>query len=323
MLQRALAHPLASPLRALGPRAFTSSSRSFARVLCTDNVDEVRLLPSSSRPVGVLPWKMRAADVLKLRVVTVCLHLPVAAAGLRADLSAARTRRVPAPDDEARGAEQGHRRVRRSRCAVCDQGAGTEPADGTLQRNAKFSRSCVFFCSLSRNNLNLQVTPELLQHCKRMKIIGRAGVGVDNIDVTEATRKGIMVMNTPGGNTVSTAQLAMSLLCSVARKIPQGERFETHTRMLKDERVCRLALKFFYFLAGSGRKRQERQVGSQELHRGGAVRQDIGHCGLWKDWPGGGGVRQSARHASDRLRSGVVQGGRSCDRPPEGGAEPG
>lgn len=50
-----------------------------------------------------------------------------------------------------------------------------------------------------------------------MKVIGRAGVGIDNIDVAEATRKGVLVMNTPGGNTVSTAQLAISLLCSAAR----------------------------------------------------------------------------------------------------------
>lgn len=54
-----------------------------------------------------------------------------------------------------------------------------------------------------------------------MKVIGRAGVGIDNIDVAEATRKGVLVMNTPGGNTVSTAQLAISLLCSAAR---QGRR---------------------------------------------------------------------------------------------------
>lgn len=73
----------------------------------------------------------------------------------------------------------------------------------------------------------MKVNAELLQHCSKMKIVGRAGVGVDNIDVSEATRHGIMVMNTPGGNTVSTAQLAMSLLCSLARKIPQGECVET------------------------------------------------------------------------------------------------
>lgn len=62
-----------------------------------------------------------------------------------------------------------------------------------------------------------QATPELLAKATNMKVIGRAGVGIDNIDVAEATRKGVLVMNTPGGNTVSTAQLAISLLCSAAR----------------------------------------------------------------------------------------------------------
>jgi phosphoglycerate dehydrogenase-like enzyme len=66
----------------------------------------------------------------------------------------------------------------------------------------------------------IQVTPEVMRHATKMKIIGRAGVGVDNINVSEATRRGIMVMNTPGGNTVSTAQLAMSLVCNLARKVP-------------------------------------------------------------------------------------------------------
>jgi D-3-phosphoglycerate dehydrogenase / 2-oxoglutarate reductase len=51
----------------------------------------------------------------------------------------------------------------------------------------------------------------------------RAGVGVDNIDLGEATKKGIMVMNTPGGNTVSTAQLAFSLLTSSARSLPRAD----------------------------------------------------------------------------------------------------
>jgi D-3-phosphoglycerate dehydrogenase len=56
-----------------------------------------------------------------------------------------------------------------------------------------------------------------------MVVVGRAGVGVDNIDISEATKKGIMVMNTPGGNTVSTAQLAVSLLASLARKVPAAD----------------------------------------------------------------------------------------------------
>lgn len=57
----------------------------------------------------------------------------------------------------------------------------------------------------------------------KLRIVGRAGVGVDNIDVNEATKQGVMVMNTPGGNTVSTAQLAVSLICSLARKIPAAD----------------------------------------------------------------------------------------------------
>jgi len=60
----------------------------------------------------------------------------------------------------------------------------------------------------------------VLNAATRMRLVGRAGVGIDNIDVTEATKQGIMVMNTPNGNTVSTAQLAMSLMCSMARKVP-------------------------------------------------------------------------------------------------------
>ncbi|MEI7863887.1 MAG: phosphoglycerate dehydrogenase [Chthoniobacterales bacterium] len=57
----------------------------------------------------------------------------------------------------------------------------------------------------------------------KLKAIGRAGVGVDNVDVDAATQRGIVVMNTPGGNTISTAEHAFSLLVSVARKIPQAD----------------------------------------------------------------------------------------------------
>lgn len=69
----------------------------------------------------------------------------------------------------------------------------------------------------------LQVTPAVIKAAKKMKVIGRAGVGVDNINVPEATKAGIMVMNTPGGNTVSTAQLALSLLAALARNIPAAD----------------------------------------------------------------------------------------------------
>ncbi|MCC7517630.1 MAG: phosphoglycerate dehydrogenase [Verrucomicrobiae bacterium] len=56
----------------------------------------------------------------------------------------------------------------------------------------------------------------------RLKVIGRAGVGVDNVDVDAATERGVIVMNTPGGNTISTAEHAFSLMLSMARCIPQA-----------------------------------------------------------------------------------------------------
>jgi D-3-phosphoglycerate dehydrogenase len=67
-----------------------------------------------------------------------------------------------------------------------------------------------------------QITSEIISAGKNLKVIGRAGAGVDNIDADAATRKGILVMNTPGGNTISTAEHTMSLLLSLARKIPQA-----------------------------------------------------------------------------------------------------
>ncbi|HEY9166111.1 MAG TPA: phosphoglycerate dehydrogenase [Candidatus Kryptonia bacterium] len=69
-----------------------------------------------------------------------------------------------------------------------------------------------------------KVTADIIAEAKSMKVIGRAGAGVDNIDVPAATRKGIIVMNTPGGNTVSTAEHTMALMLSMARNIPQSYR---------------------------------------------------------------------------------------------------
>ncbi len=68
-----------------------------------------------------------------------------------------------------------------------------------------------------------KVGADVIAAATKLKAIGRAGVGVDNVDVEAATQRGIVVMNTPGGNTVSTAEHAFSLLVSVARKIPQAD----------------------------------------------------------------------------------------------------
>lgn len=67
-----------------------------------------------------------------------------------------------------------------------------------------------------------QVTLEVLAAAARLEIIGRAGIGVDNIDVTEASRRGVLVENTPSGNAVTTAEHALCLLLSLARHIPQA-----------------------------------------------------------------------------------------------------
>lgn len=67
-----------------------------------------------------------------------------------------------------------------------------------------------------------KVTDEVLQHADRLKVIGRAGVGVDNIDLSAATQNGIVVMNAPGGNSVTTAEHAISMMMSLARNIPQA-----------------------------------------------------------------------------------------------------
>ena len=67
------------------------------------------------------------------------------------------------------------------------------------------------------------ITAELLENPGKLRAIARAGVGVDNIDVAAATRKGVVVMNTPGGNTVSTAEQTITLLMAVARMIPAAD----------------------------------------------------------------------------------------------------
>ncbi|MBV9008696.1 MAG: phosphoglycerate dehydrogenase [Verrucomicrobia bacterium] len=68
-----------------------------------------------------------------------------------------------------------------------------------------------------------KVTAPVFSAAKKLRVVGRAGVGVDNVDVETATRRGVVVLNAPGGNTVSTAEHAFSLLVSVARNIPRAD----------------------------------------------------------------------------------------------------
>ncbi len=68
-----------------------------------------------------------------------------------------------------------------------------------------------------------KVTKDVINAADNLKIIGRAGVGLDNVDVEAASKKGIIVINTPGGNTVSTAEHTFSMILALSRSIPQAD----------------------------------------------------------------------------------------------------
>src|SRR6266849_3830578 len=68
-----------------------------------------------------------------------------------------------------------------------------------------------------------KVTPKILEKAKQLRVIGRAGIGVDNVDIPAATAKGIIVMNTPFGNSITTAEHAITLMLALARQIPQAD----------------------------------------------------------------------------------------------------
>ncbi len=72
-----------------------------------------------------------------------------------------------------------------------------------------------------------KVTPEILKAAKNLKVIGRAGIGVDNIDIKESTKSGVVVMNTPFGNAITTAEHTIALMFSLARRIPAASQ-STH-----------------------------------------------------------------------------------------------
>ncbi len=67
-----------------------------------------------------------------------------------------------------------------------------------------------------------KVTADVIKAADRLKVIGRAGVGIDNVDVEAATKKGIIVLNTPGGNTISAAEHTIAMMLALARNIPQA-----------------------------------------------------------------------------------------------------
>src|SRR5256714_13198828 len=67
-----------------------------------------------------------------------------------------------------------------------------------------------------------KVTRKVIEAAPQLRVVGRAGVGIDNVDVPAATEHGVVVMNTPGGNTISTAELSFAMILNLARKVPQA-----------------------------------------------------------------------------------------------------
>ncbi len=121
----------------------------------------------------------------------------------------------------------------------------------------------------------VQVDDALMAHAPKLRVIGRAGVGVDNIDAEAATRRGIVVMNTPGANAVAVAELTIALMLALARKLP----FANSTMH-----------------AG--------QLGEEESARFGAARQDAGHSGAGAHRAGSGaaGARALGWRSSAAIR---------------------
>src|SRR4249920_500883 len=87
-----------------------------------------------------------------------------------------------------------------------------------------------------------KVTPKVLEKAKRLKVIGRAGIGVDNVDIPAATARGVIVMNTPFGNSITTAEHAISLMLALARQIPEAD---TSTRAGKWEKNKFMGVEMF------------------------------------------------------------------------------
>src|SRR5437763_6589371 len=107
--------------------------------------------------------------------------------------------------------------------------SGLQPlrnAGFTVDRKTKLSgeelRAALAGCEGLIVRSETKVTADLLDRAKSLRVIGRAGVGVDNIDVPAATACGIVVMNAPDGNTITTAEHTIALLVALARRVPQA-----------------------------------------------------------------------------------------------------
>src|SRR5260370_25909429 len=84
-----------------------------------------------------------------------------------------------------------------------------------------------------------KVTAELLDKALKLRAVGRAGVGVDNIDLEAATKRGVLLMSTPGGNAVSVAEHTFALLLSLARQVPRLAKAIQEVRRAKSSAAAR------------------------------------------------------------------------------------
>jgi D-3-phosphoglycerate dehydrogenase / 2-oxoglutarate reductase len=122
-----------------------------------------------------------------------------------------------------------------------DRGLGVEFAPNLGKDKEKLAATINGFDGLAIRSAT-KVTSKLLEHAKGLKVIGRAGIGVDNVDIAAATARGIIVMNTPFGNSITTAEHAISLMLALARQIPEAD---TSTRAGKWEKNKFLGVEIF------------------------------------------------------------------------------
>jgi len=122
-----------------------------------------------------------------------------------------------------------------------DRGLNVEFAPNLGKDKEKLAATIDGFDGLAIRSAT-KVTAKLLDHAKSLKVIGRAGIGVDNVDIPAATARGVIVMNTPFGNSITTAEHAITLLLALARQIPEAD---TSTRAGKWEKNKFLGVEIF------------------------------------------------------------------------------
>jgi D-3-phosphoglycerate dehydrogenase len=103
-----------------------------------------------------------------------------------------------------------------------DRGVKVEFQPGLGKDKEKLAETINGFDGLAIRSAT-KVTAKILERAKSLKVIGRAGIGVDNVDIPAATARGIIVMNTPLGNSITTAEHAITLMLSLARQIPEAD----------------------------------------------------------------------------------------------------